>query len=83
MSNQNQSPAIEMAQIQPKGFVRLKAVCELLGLSKSTVWSLSKNDPAFPKPVKISPNCTAWRADELNAWIDSRERVQFKGVSNA
>ena len=78
MSKKNQTPTLNNM-----GFLRLNAVCDLIGLGKTTVWTLSRNDPEFPKPVKLSTRCTAWRADELNAWIDSRERVQFKGVSNA
>lgn len=74
MSNENQAPGINH-----KGFLRLKDVCQLIGLSKTTVWELSKRDPEFPKPVKLTSQCTAWRADELDAWIESRERVQFKG----
>ena len=64
---------------KPFGFLRLNAVCDLVGLGKTTVWNLSRNDPDFPKPVKLSARCTAWRADEVQAWIDSRSRVQFRG----
>lgn len=60
-------------------FYRLPKMCEMLGLSKSSIWSLSRNNPDFPKPVKLSAQCTAWRADEVQAWIDSRERVRFVG----
>lgn len=69
-ANQNQSAC---------AFYRLPKMCEMLGLSKSSIWSLSRNNPDFPKPVKLSAQCTAWRADEVQAWIDSRERVRFVG----
>ena len=63
------------------GFYRITKMCELLGLSKTTIWTLSKHDPDFPKPVKLTSQCTGWRADEVQAWIESREQVQFKGVA--
>ena len=67
---------------KPLGFLRLKTMCDLLGLSKSTVWGLSRNDPTFPKPVKITSNCTGWKASEVYDWIESRERVDLRGGAN-
>lgn len=64
------------------GFYRLPKMCELLGLSKTTVWELSRRDPSFPKPVKLTAQCTAWSVAEVLRWIESRERVQFKGSSD-
>lgn len=64
------------------GFYRLPKMRELLGLSNTTIWELSRHDPDFPKPVKLTSQCTAWRADEVQAWMESRERVQFKGAAH-
>ena len=63
------------------GVLRLPAVVKLTGTSNTTVWDLSRNDPNFPKPIKITSQITAWRADELFKWLASRPRVQFKGVA--
>jgi prophage regulatory protein len=30
---------------------------------------------SFPKPVKIGPRASAWRNDEVTAWLDARERA--------
>lgn len=73
----------EISQNNPvSGFYRLNKMCELLGLGKTTIWDLSRHDPDFPKPVKLTSQCTAWRADEVQAWMESRERVQFKGAAH-
>ena len=58
----------------PFKYLRLRTVCELTGLSKTTVYEYSKADPEFPKPVKLGANCTAWRSDELSQWMMSRPR---------
>ena len=29
----------------------------------------------FPEPLKIGPKAIRWRADEIQEWIDSRERA--------
>lgn len=65
----------------PLGFYRLPKMRELLGLSNTTIWELSRRDPNFPKPVKLTRQCTAWRADEVKAWIDSRPRAALHGDS--
>lgn len=64
------------------GFYRLNKMCELLGLGKTTIWDLSRHDPEFPKPVKLTSQCTAWRADEVQAWINSRPRAALRGGAN-
>lgn len=35
----------------------------------------SSYDPTFPKPVKLSTRCVGWRLDELQAWIEQRQRA--------
>ena len=66
------------------GFYRLNKMCELLGLGKTTIWDLSRHDPEFPKPVKLTSQCTAWRADEVQAWINSPPRAALRrGANNA
>lgn len=80
MSNENQTITENQAQLM--GFIRVKPLSKLTGVSVASIWEWAKNDPAFPKPVKLSANCTAWRMEEVKAWMDSRERVQFKGVQN-
>ena len=75
----------EVNQNNPiSGFYRIKKMCDLLGLGKTTIWELSRHDPDFPKPVKLTSQCTAWRVDEVQAWINSRPRAALRGgVNNA
>lgn len=65
----------------PFFYLRLRMVCEITGLSKTTVYKYSRNDPDFPKPVKLGATCTAWRSDELAAWMDSRPRALMEGMA--
>lgn len=75
----------ESAELNKTGFpfryFRLRTVCEITGLSKTTVYEYSKTDPEFPKPVKLGAACTAWRSDELAAWMDSRPRALMEGMA--
>ena len=39
-------------------------------LSPCTLWRMVKRGE-FPAPVQISRRCTAWRAEDVRAWMDS------------
>ena len=57
---------------------RLPTMKIFTGLSKTTIYELMHTDPSFPRPVKIG-KATAWRSDEVIAWMDNRPRVEFIG----
>lgn len=78
MKNEKQKSALSIDSSDQKyEFFRLPKVMAMTGLSKTTIWDLSSNDPDFPKPVKILPQVTAWRSDELQIWMDSRPRANL------
>lgn len=65
MSNNNGLPQT--------GFLRLSAIIGPNGpipVSKSTWWAGIK-DGRFPKPLKLGPRITVWRAEDIRALIES------------
>lgn len=65
------------SQIQPTefpvpGYSRVAELAEALRLSKATIWRLSKKG-TFPKPLKLTENCTCWNNSDINAWLRSKE----------
>lgn len=53
------------------GFLRLRHVIAPKGpipVSKSTWWAGIK-DGRYPKPVKLGPRITAWRVEDIRAFI--------------
>ena len=52
-------------------FYRLPAIKEKLGISSSNIWRMVKAGK-FPKPIKLSSNCTAWNAIDVEAWAQER-----------
>lgn len=44
-----------------------KRLAERYDVSRATIWRWVKTG-SLPKPVKLSPGCTRWRASELQAW---------------
>jgi len=56
------------------GFVRLNMILSPTGpipVSKSTWWQGVK-DGRFPKPIKLGPRVTVWRAEDIRALYEER-----------
>ena len=61
----NQSPA-------PTGFIRERQLRpHIIPVAHSTLWRMVK-DGSFPAPIKLSERVTAWRIDEVMAWVEQR-----------
>ena len=58
-----------MTNIPKVGFLRLPQVLQLVPISKSAWWEGCKTG-RFPKPVKLGPRTTVWRAEEIMEFID-------------
>jgi predicted DNA-binding transcriptional regulator AlpA len=50
------------------GFVRLPDVLRVIPLGKTSWWEGVRSG-RFPKPVKLSARCTAWRAEDIRQLI--------------
>jgi len=50
------------------GFVRLPQVLEVIPVGKSCWWAGVKSG-RFPKPVKLSARCTAWKAEDIRELV--------------
>ena len=52
------------------GFLRLPAVLTLIPVGRSTWWAGIKSG-RYPKPVKLGPRMSAWRAEDVRSLIAS------------
>lgn len=57
-----------MNEIPETGFLRLPQVLSVIPLGKTCWWEGVKTG-RFPKPVKLSARCTAWRAEDIRELI--------------
>lgn len=56
------------AATQPSRFLRLRSIIAPEGpipVSKSTWWAGVK-DGRFPKPIKLGPRITVWKAEDID-----------------
>lgn len=58
----------DMRTIPETGFLRLPQVLRVIPLGKTCWWEGVKSG-RFPKPVKLSARCTAWRAEDIRDLI--------------
>lgn len=52
----------------PDRILRLNAVLDRTGLSRSTLYRKMQNG-TFPKNVRISTRCAGWRESAVEAWM--------------
>lgn len=57
------------------GFVRQAAILPVLGFSATTLWRRVKQG-TFPQPIKLSERVTAWRAEDVHAWMAAQGNSQ-------
>jgi predicted DNA-binding transcriptional regulator AlpA len=57
-----------MYDIPETGFIRLPQVLSVIPVSK-TCWWEGVRSGRYPKPVKLSARCTAWRAEDIRHLI--------------
>jgi prophage regulatory protein len=66
-------------EIPETGFMRLPEVLALIPVSRSLWWKGVRNG-RFPKPVKLSARCTAWRNEDILLLIKFLGE-QFRGMN--
>jgi prophage regulatory protein len=69
-----------MYDIPETGFLRLPQVLKLIPVGK-TVWWEGVKAGRFPKPIKLSARCTAWRAEDIHNLIKRLSDGQGPGHS--
>ena len=72
---QNQPP------IPSFGFLRLPQVLAIFPISKSAWWEGCRTG-RYPKPIKLGPRTTVWRAEDIRAFIERVSNEQQAEVGN-
>jgi prophage regulatory protein len=61
--------------------LRRPEVSARTGLSSPTIWRLERAGK-FPARVQLSANSVGWHESEVEAWIESRDRVNAEKVAD-
>ena len=60
----------KQSSIPTIGFLRLPQILAIIPISKSGWWEGCRTG-RFPKPIKLGPRTTVWRAEEITAFINN------------
>ena len=66
-----------MQELPETGFLRLPQVLSVIPLGKTCWWEGVKTG-RFPKPVKLSARCTAWRAEDIRELIKTLSETEYE-----
>lgn len=72
MATQSTAPTQAPATLPESGYIRITALTKIIPFSASTFWRKSKAG-TFPMPIKLSEQITAWRVEDVRAWMASTE----------
>lgn len=45
-----------------------RQLADRFSVTRATVWRWHRIDPNFPRAISLSPGCTRWRLQEIEAW---------------
>ena len=62
----------EPVTIPATGYIRVSQLIKIIPFSASTIWRKAKKGD-FPKPVKLSEQITAWRVEDIKAWMNAQD----------
>lgn len=66
----NKLTRVKMQNLLPENrLLRLPEILRIFPIGRSTWWQGVK-DGRFPKPIKLGPRTTAWKAEDIRALIE-------------
>ena len=72
MAEQITQPAITI--------LRRRQVEARIGLGRSTIYSRMKEDPTFPRQIRLGSRAVGWLASEVEAWLTARIQMSRKAA---
>lgn len=78
MSTKNDTAGLAavMPEQTPESFLRLPQVLARVPVSKSSLLAWVRAGK-FPKPIKLGPMTTVWRASDVAVWVAKASEVQL------
>ncbi len=74
MTSNTTKPTPKTDPLQSGYNLRVSVLAPRLGISKNQIWRLVRQGK-FPRPIKLSDKVTVWKADDVLAWLDSKQQA--------
>lgn len=72
-------PAVTDSSIYPADYWRIAKVRRVVPVNASTLWRWVR-DGKFPRPIKLGPRTTAWRATDVISWIQAKANAGVETI---
>ena len=59
-------------------FLSDNQLAERFGIARGTVWRWNRENPSFPKPLKLSSGCTRWALNEITEYEKTQASLRPK-----
>jgi prophage regulatory protein len=64
--------ASPIGELHATGYIRqAQLIPAIIPFSSATLWRMVRAG-TFPRPIKLSARVTAWRVEDVRAWMQSR-----------
>ena len=70
-----------MSNLENESLLRLPQVLKIIPISKSAWWQ-GCQDGRYPKPIKLGPRTTVWKASDISAFMRQLSRSSIQDESN-
>ena len=70
-----------MSNLENESLLRLPQVLKIIPISKRAWWQGCK-DGRYPKPIKLGPRTTVWKASDISAFMRQLSRSPVQDESN-
>lgn len=70
-----------MSNLENESLLRLPQVLKIIPISKSAWWQ-GCQDGRYPKPIKLGPRTTVWKASDISAFMRQLSRSPVQNESN-
>jgi prophage regulatory protein len=71
-----------LVKLPETGFLRLRQILNVIPVGKTCWWEGVKSG-RYPKSVKLSARCTAWKAEDIHALIKELGQPEKKSDAGA
>lgn len=58
--------------------IAIRALAAVMGKGVSTVWRDVRNDPDFPKPIRLSAGCTRFKVGDIRTYLAKKTSASAK-----
>lgn len=58
-----------MQDTTPIQIISPREVCQILGVSRTTLWRVERDDDTFPRRRRLTANRVGYLSSEINEWL--------------